>query len=73
MPRSYAHEYLSYWYAALEHEIGVALETDDRKKLTAILYEARSEAGDPELEALMLIQIGENELWIAKKATELQE
>lgn len=73
MPRSYAHEYLGHWYAALEQEIGLAIFTDNRKGLTAVLYEARSGAGDPELDALMLIQIGENELWIAKKATELQE
>lgn len=73
MPRSYAHEYLSLWVNALDEEIGLFVRTDDRRKLTAILYEARQEAQMPELEELMLLQIAEDTIFIAKRSTELEE
>lgn len=73
MARSYAHQYLGWWYQAAEAEIGVSIKTDDRQKLTAVLYEARSEAQDPVLAEIMMMQIGPDELFLIKKSTELEE
>lgn len=73
MPRSYAHEYLPLWFNALDEEIGLLVRTNNRRGLTAILYEARQEAGSPELEELMLLQIAEDTIFIAKRSTELEE
>lgn len=72
MPRSYAHEYLPYWYNAMDEEIGLLVRTNDRRKLTAILYEARQEAGDESLSELMLLQIAEDTIFIAKRSTEVE-
>ena len=72
MARSYAHEYLPLLVNALDEEIGLLIRTNDRKKLTAILYEARAEAQMPELEELMLLQIAEDTIFIAKKSTEVE-
>lgn len=76
MARSYAHEYLPYLYNALDEEIGILVRVatpHDRKKLTAILYEARKESGDPALAELMLLQVKEDTIFIAKRSTELEE
>lgn len=73
MPRSYAYEYLPLWVNALDEEIGLLVRTDNRRGLTAVLYEARKEAAMPELEELMLLQIAEDTIYIAKRSTELEE
>lgn len=61
---------LTYWYAALEEEIGVAFPVSDKKNARQILYDARKQSGDPRLEKLMMFDVRE-ELWIVKKDTEL--
>jgi len=71
--RPYAHEFLPCWYNALDEEIGILIRTNDRIKLVNTLYDARKEAADPELEALMICQVSEDTIFIAKKATELEE
>lgn len=72
MPRSYAHEYLPLWYNALDEEIGLLVRTNMRKQLTAVLYEARSEVADESLNELMLLQIAEDTIFIAKRSTEVE-
>lgn len=75
MPSPFADEFLGYWYAALDEEIGILLRIipKERQKIMNILYEGRQRAADPELDALMIIVPKEDTLYIAKKATELVE
>ena len=71
--RSYASEYLPLLYNALDEEIGILVRTPDRISLVNTLYDARKEAQDPELDALMILQPAEDTIYIAKKATELDD
>jgi hypothetical protein len=68
-----ADTYLPLWYNALDEEIGLLIRTDQRQLLVNTLYDARTIAQDPELEALMILQPAEDMIYIAKKATELEE
>lgn len=73
MPRPAASvaQYLHYWYDALNEEIGIRLDTDQRLDLLNILYAARQNAADPKLEALMIFQPLPETLFICKKSVEL--
>lgn len=75
MPRSYGEEYRPLFESALEEEIGVYVETDNMKILSAILYEQKKT--NPAFEALIILQPTipgkDNVLFIAKKTTELVE
>ena len=63
-----SHVLLEYWSKALTLDIGLCIETDDRVLLRQQLYKARVEAGDIELEQLIIsFPINENELWIVRK------
>jgi hypothetical protein len=75
MPRSYSPEYLPLWLTALDEEIGLLVRTkaEDHDRLVTTLYEARQQAGDPELDRLMLIQPARGTIYLAHKSTELDE
>lgn len=45
---------LSILYTALAEPLGLVLRTSDTTRARAALYKARTEAGDPELQALQL-------------------
>ena len=63
--------WLPYWYQAAEQELGILLRVTERRLLVNALYEARTRAGDPGLEALMIFQPGSDLVYIAKKEVEL--
>lgn len=65
--------YLTYWYQALAAEIGLFIRCTERQKLVAGLYQARQDAADPRLEALMIFQPKTGLVYIAKKAVQLDE
>jgi hypothetical protein len=69
--RDPASTYLPYWHQALREEIGVLIECTERRLFVQRLYEARTAANDPRLEALMIFQPGEGMVFIAKKQVEL--
>ena len=74
MARSYGDQYRPIFESALEEEIGVYIETDNIKALSAVLYEQKR--SDPAFEALTILQPtieGKQVLFIAKKTTELVE
>lgn len=62
-------ELIDYWRAALgSSKAGLAISTNDRKLLQQQLYRARAQAGEPELDALIIsIPDIDGELWIVKK------
>lgn len=64
---------LALWNRALDSEIGLAIETDDKRGLINLMYKVRQDAKNPELEKLIMVMPGkyENEIWLAKKAVEL--
>jgi hypothetical protein len=66
-----AETYLPLWHRALGEEIGIWVECTDRNLLVQELYEARRNAADPSLEALMIFQPKDKVIFIAKKAVEL--
>jgi hypothetical protein len=68
--------WLPLWERALDVEIGIAFTIGGvkREQFRNILYEARKQAKDPRLDALiMFLPAGghEHEIWICKKAVEL--
>lgn len=63
--------YLTYWYQALTHELGLYLEVTQRRKFVNELYQARLGAADERLEALMILQPGDAIVFIAKKEVEI--
>lgn len=63
--------WLPFWYKALDEELGYWLRVTERRLLVNALYEARTRAGDPKLEALMIFQLGADLIYIAKKEVEL--
>lgn len=65
--------FLPMLYNALDEEIGLYIRTDQRVNLCNILYTARTLAQDPALEALIILQPTEDVIFIAKKATELDD
>lgn len=67
---------LSLWHRALAEEIGIAVSVPekDRRWLLNSLYALRKESGDERLEALMIVVAWNNkELWLIKKAVEMEE
>ena len=77
MPRSYADQYTPLLEAAMEEEIGIYLETDNKNGLLNTLYEARTKSGNPVFDDLVILQPliegHPNVLFLAKKTTELVE
>ena len=63
------------WYRASEAEIGIAItiKPEDKVSIRELLYRTRQKLHDPSLEALILLlpTTSETEIWIAKKATQL--
>lgn len=74
MPRSYTEQFVPLLEAALEEEIGLFVETDNRHLLTNVLYDAMKLG---EFGALAILQPAiegkDGVLFIAKKTTELVE
>lgn len=73
-----SHNAIDIWYAALEQEIGLAIELHDAdlRNSQTILYKARSVINDPRLAPLMIVAPAEiegkpKELWILRKTTEI--
>lgn len=64
---------LELWYEALRRGIGIVIETNDPTDLKNKLYRARRDAGDPDLEKLMILSSPTNptgEIMIAHKTIE---
>lgn len=59
-------------YNALDEEIGVLVRTDNRAYLVNILGAVKALA-DGALDELMILQPSDDTIFIAKKATELEE
>lgn len=70
-----APDYLPVWYNALDEEIGIMLRTDpkDASIMLSILYTARQQAADPELEKLIICQPEPGTFFIAHKSVELDD
>lgn len=64
-------EYLSFWYAALAADIGIAISTNDRERMRSALNSAKAAALDPDLEPLSVCNSpnSRNELWIVKNVS----
>ena len=62
-----AQPWLTYWYAALRHPLGIWLRTPEPARLSSLLYNARNAAKDPQLSTLTIrtspLHPGQ-ELWI---------
>lgn len=59
---------LHLWYEALDSPRGIAIETEDRRLLTATLYNARKAHDDEDLREVLLVQNpNENEVWLVRK------
>lgn len=62
------------WYAAMDAEIGIAVPSSDRRRLSIELYEARQRSGEGRLMDLTIQQPGKSdELWICHKSVEIPE
>jgi len=56
------------WQAAVEAEVGIAIETDNRQLLRQHLYRARAEAENPEFDDIvMILPDNETEIWLVHK------
>jgi hypothetical protein len=56
------------WQTALDAEVGICIETDDRGLLRQHLYRARALADNPKFENItMILPEKENEIWLVKK------
>lgn len=68
-----ASTYLPLWFRALGEEIGIYIKTTAKTRVLLVnaLYAARKESLNPELQELMMFQPGEDLIFIAKKAVEL--
>jgi DNA-binding phage protein len=56
------------WQAAVDSEVGIGIQTDDRGLLRQHLYRARSLADNPAFEQItMVLPEKENEIWLVKK------
>lgn len=70
---------LALWRRALTEEFGLAIpllnpSTAMLRKAQKIMYDARKQAKDPELERLMLVlPNGGKEFWLVKKEVELDQ
>jgi len=60
---------LHIWYAALAAQVGVVLECDDPDYTKQRLYALRTEAGDPDLESISIVQSPSDpaHLWLVKR------
>lgn len=65
---------MALWYRALAAEIGIAVPSSDRHKLSIQLYDARVKTKDANLMDLTIQQPAKSdELWICHKAVEIPE
>jgi hypothetical protein len=65
-------ELLDLWFQALDHPIGIAIETTDRLHLQRHLYAARKRAGNPMLEAIAVVMPPrQDEVWLCKRTPHL--
>lgn len=58
-------------YQALKVEIGLGVKVTDRTKFRSQIYTVRNEAGDPELDKLIMFEPNGDEVWICLKTVEL--
>lgn len=77
MPRPSVLTYLPLWQRALEDEIGIRFVVAgvERSYFRNTLYETRQASGDPQLEDLIMFLPAapfDNEIWICRKAVELE-
>ena len=59
------------WTRASEAEIGIAVKTPNKPLLKSELYRLRQEAQDPALDAIIICDPKGDEIFLVKKATEL--
>lgn len=63
---------LALWRKACEYEIGIAIPVSDIDLARPMMYTARKEANEPELDAFMLcVPSTQDELWLVRKTVEL--
>jgi hypothetical protein len=56
------------WQAAVDAEVGIAVETDNRQLLRQHLYRARVEAQNPEYDDIvMILPDNGSEIWLVHK------
>src|SRR5262249_54686376 len=70
-------KWIHVWFLALEQEIGIrfAVRQGDKTHFRNLLYEARDAANDPRLHTLSALFASaphDNEIWICKKAVEIE-
>lgn len=64
---------LTYWYRALEEELGLLIEVNNPSVFKQQLYNARKMENDPKLMSLIVLAPATNDrLFIAKKSVELE-
>lgn len=62
---------LTLWRRALTTEFGLAIPTTNRIEMMRIMYAARKESGDEELEKVMIMKPNNGELWLCRKEVSL--
>lgn len=77
MARPSPHAWVALWERALAEEIGIAFTVSGvtREYFRNMLYEARKASGDPRLDSLITFTPNapcDGEIWICKKAVELE-
>lgn len=65
---------LALWARAAQAEIGIAIPTEDIRRLTIMLYKARQESRDLALQGIRVCQpAGGKEVWLVKETVEVME
>lgn len=65
---------LEHWYEALHSPIGMEFEVDNPDRFIQLLYAARRESGDEQLNALSIVRspINPSRVWIMKRKPDEQ-
>lgn len=69
-----ASTYLPLWLRALDEEIGIVIQCLAKHRILLVnaLYEARKQSLNPALQELMVFQVKEDLIFIAKKSVEIE-
>lgn len=73
MARPHPSTWLPLWERALAEEIGFAFKVTGvpREYFRSTLYEAKKQSGDPRFDDLIMFLPNNDEIWICKRAVEL--
>lgn len=61
----------SYWARATQSEIGIAIPTDNVRKLQTLLYEARKNGPAAWQEFMVCMPNGGKEVWLVRKTVDV--